>query len=201
GRSGNSSTSPLDSGRASPMSSASDSWPRKTATPPTKPPRSSRPWPPASAGMGKTTRRSALSPVTSRGCCARIRCPFHPTPRGRKRPMMPSEAHDSVFSPWEPNTEPSPVTALQRLDTARQLLAEARTVDEVKHIRDQAEAIRQYYRQAGMGLEAQNDAAEIKVYAERRIGELLAETIQRGGSPKSHDVTLASVGVGKMQSA
>ena len=58
-------------------------------------------------------------------------------------------------------------------DRARQALAQARSIDEVKLVRDQAEALRLYVRQQGEGLEMQNDIAEIKLRAERRAGELL----------------------------
>lgn len=73
---------------------------------------------------------------------------------------------------------------LARLDTATRLLAEAHSVDEVKAIRDKAEAARVYARQARLGLQAQNHAAEIKLRAERRAGELLAD-VERdaGGRP------------------
>ena len=36
--------------------------------------------------------------------------------------------------------------------------------------------------------------------AERKAGELLSQTIQHGGDPKSHDVTLTLLGIEKMQS-
>jgi site-specific DNA-methyltransferase (adenine-specific) len=73
---------------------------------------------------------------------------------------------------------PSP---LMRLETARQLLAEVRSVDDARAIRDVAEAARVYARQARLGLEAQNDAAEIKLRAERKLGELLAEQEKHPG--------------------
>ena len=56
---------------------------------------------------------------------------------------------------------------LVRFDAARHALAEARSVDEVKDVRDRAEALRLYMKQAGHGLEMQNDVAEIKLRAER----------------------------------
>src|SRR6266849_2992821 len=70
---------------------------------------------------------------------------------------------------------------LARLETARRLLAEVRRVDDAKAIHDFAEAARVYARQARLGLEAQNDAAEIKLRAERRLGELLAARPKQDG--------------------
>lgn len=94
---------------------------------------------------------------------------------------------------------------LALLSTARQALAEARTIHEVKDIRDKAEAVRMYLRAAGESLEAQNAAAEVKLWAERRGGEMLVEIIpHEGGRPKqSHDasVSLESLGVLKDQSS
>ena len=63
--------------------------------------------------------------------------------------------------------------ALVRYDAACQALAEAKAVDEVKHIRDVSIAMRAYARQAkNKDLEA--DAWEIRIRAERRVGELIA---------------------------
>lgn len=90
------------------------------------------------------------------------------------------------------------------------MLAEARTIDEVKDIRDKAEALRMYIKQQGESLEAQNAAAEIKIRAERRAGELLIGMKLRDGGDamraRSHDVTelppsLEEIGIGKMQSS
>ena len=70
---------------------------------------------------------------------------------------------------------------LAKLELARHLLAETRSVDEVKMIRNLGEAARVYARQARLGLEAQNDAAEIKLRAERRLGELIATLPKQDG--------------------
>lgn len=63
-------------------------------------------------------------------------------------------------------------TALVRYDAACRALADAKSVDEVKDIRNKAEAMRAYARQAkNRGLEI--DAAEIRMRAERRLGQLI----------------------------
>jgi N6-adenosine-specific RNA methylase IME4 len=86
------------------------------------------------------------------------------------------------------------------LSQARAMLAEASTVDEVKSIRDKAEAIRQYAKAQGECLEIQNQACEVKLRSERRAGELLSETVKKGGSPKLQRATLEPLGIDKSQS-
>lgn len=94
-----------------------------------------------------------------------------------------------------PTDEPLPSgTQLVLFDRARLAIEQARTVDEVKVVRDQAQAIRLYFKQARESLEMQNNVAEIKLRAERRIGEMLPTQIG------SHDVTLSGMGISKMQS-
>lgn len=73
-------------------------------------------------------------------------------------------------------------TQLTHLDTARRALALARSIDEVKQIRDKAEALRHYIQQQGASLEIQNDCAEIKLRAERRAGEMLGEMEKNPGT-------------------
>jgi len=96
---------------------------------------------------------------------------------------------------------------LVKFEAARRALAEARSIDEVKEVRDRAEALRLYVKQQGDGLAMQNDIAEIKLRAERRAGELLREMGLESGNPQwSHDETIANprltdLGISKSQSS
>lgn len=97
--------------------------------------------------------------------------------------------------------------ALIRYDAARHALAEAHRVDEVKDIRDKAQAMAAYARQA-KDTAMVEWATEIKVRAERRAGELLADMGRSGdrntgGKPSQHErvSTLADLGVSESQSS
>jgi len=74
------------------------------------------------------------------------------------------------------------LNSIIKLEEAARTLAELKSVDEVKSIRDKAEVMRVYVKQAKLGLESQNYAAEIKLRAERRAGELLRELEPRKNS-------------------
>lgn len=76
--------------------------------------------------------------------------------------------------------------ALTKFDAARHALAVASTVDEVKEVRDKAEAMRAYAKQAGESLEMQNQCAVLKLRAERKIGEMLIADPDYGRGKKSH---------------
>lgn len=97
------------------------------------------------------------------------------------------------------------MTELIKLTEAHRALMEAKTIDEVKDVRDRAESLRLYAKQAGYGLEMQNACAEIKLRAERRAGELLKETINHnGGRPEKNGnsvLPLHDFGLNKMQSS
>jgi hypothetical protein len=110
------------------------------------------------------------------------------------------------------------MTALIRYDAARKAIASAYRVDEAKKIRDKAEAVRTYAKLAG-DLDMQNMAAEIRIRAERRAGQLLFDMeknpgtrgegrprkdgtkIRRSGDPTAYPLTLDEIGISKDQSS
>jgi len=102
---------------------------------------------------------------------------------------------------------PTESTALAKINQASLALASAKNLDDVLRIRDQAEALRIYIKAASDSLQAANAAAEIKLRAERRAGELLAgmeKPLNQHDKVAGNSVlpaTLESVGVSKMQSS
>jgi N6-adenosine-specific RNA methylase IME4 len=81
-------------------------------------------------------------------------------------------------------TDPN-APGLLSVERARAWLAEAVAIDEVKSLRDKAEAIAAYQRKQKAGREAAVDADLVVVFAERKIGELSRELpTNPGGRPK-----------------
>jgi N6-adenosine-specific RNA methylase IME4 len=103
------------------------------------------------------------------------------------------------------------MSALVHYDAACRALAEAKSVDEVKTVHDKAEAMRAYARQArNRGLEI--DAAEIRMRAERRLGEMIGQQKETIGLAKpgpkigsssepNYRPTLAEIGIDKKLSS
>jgi hypothetical protein len=107
---------------------------------------------------------------------------------------------------------------LARLEAAHRMLAEARTVDEIKHVRDLGKAAALYARERQLGIESVQSAQEIVVRAERKAGELLTEMPKNNGTagtlrgrdasgdavleaPENTTPTLADLGVTAKQSS
>jgi N6-adenosine-specific RNA methylase IME4 len=110
-----------------------------------------------------------------------------------------------MSSPGMPLT-PSSTDPVSRLTAACKALAEATRVEDVKLVRDQAAAVRHLLREQGYARDIQEQAAELKLRAERRLGELLAALPKRHGARPadagSHDVTpVSALGIGKMDSS
>ena len=95
-------------------------------------------------------------------------------------------------------------SALAMLDNASRAIAEAKSVGEVKDIRDKAESVRAYLKQRGASFEAQQAAAEVKIRAERKIGAILSENLQQGRPSKKHSTMecfyLSDIGLTGQQS-
>lgn len=100
---------------------------------------------------------------------------------------------------------------LVQFNKAKKELALATDIDEVKDIRDKAEALRLYAKQHGETLEMQNGCAEIKLRAERRAGEILKEQDKDTGGgdtsggrrmkPPQEPPKLSDLGISKTQSS
>ena len=103
-----------------------------------------------------------------------------------------------------------PATALVRYDAMCRAIAEVYRVDEVKNIRDKARAIEVYARQA-KNVEAERQACEIRLRAERKCGQLLQEREKAKRGPdkatgqrsqrQTSVSTLTDLGISKSQSS
>ena len=93
-------------------------------------------------------------------------------------------------------------------DKMKNAVIECHSVDEITQLRNKAEAYRYALKQAKESPEVIRKAEEIKLRAERRAGELLKETVERGGTGanqykelKSKGTTLADIGISRDQSS
>ena len=97
-------------------------------------------------------------------------------------------------------------TGLAKYDAMVYAIAECHQVDEAKDIRDKARAMEVYASQA-MNIDAERQAADIRIRAEVKTGELLSSDnrIKRGGDQKSESkssgTTLIDMGINKDQSS
>lgn len=89
-------------------------------------------------------------------------------------------------------TEANAGSGLMKYEAACRAVAEAKTVDEVKGFRDSGEAMRVLGKVA-KNRQIETDGAEIRIRAERRIGELMAKQREAGLMNSG----AASIGVGQ----
>lgn len=96
-----------------------------------------------------------------------------------------------------------PVQFLANVQGARDLLAGATELPDIKKIRDKASALQQFARSADIGLEAQNFAAILKIEAERKAGELLKGFGKKKNQHAGNIAlpALAELGISKMKSS
>src|ERR1700748_3645952 len=71
------------------------------------------------------------------------------------------------------------------VDDALRALAEARSPEQLIGLANTAERLRRYAQRARLGMTAQNKCAELRLRAERKLGEFLATTARLHGRPKS----------------
>ena len=105
-----------------------------------------------------------------------------------------------------------------KLDQATQLLSECNTIQKAKEFRDMAEAARHYAKTHGLSIEASNNATEIKIRAEKLMGDMLRESPKNNGTKgqlngrnssggvevdtaREDTPTLADIGLTKKQSS
>ncbi len=95
--------------------------------------------------------------------------------------------------PTDPLERENPILSALGESGCASLKAIRRLLD-AKGVADRAEALRVLAKRIGHGLALQNRAAEIKIRAERRGGEILAESIdKKGGRPpkkRGHHVSV-----------
>jgi hypothetical protein len=81
----------------------------------------------------------------------------------------------------------TPATGLVKYDSMRLAIDEARKIDEAKDIRDKAIALETYSKQA-LDTDAERKCREIRLRAERRVGQLLKGAPEsNGGRPPKQD--------------
>jgi N6-adenosine-specific RNA methylase IME4 len=92
--------------------------------------------------------------------------------------------------------------ALAVISQARQMLEQAKTLDDVLEIRDKAAAAKVYFKAANESVELMNAAVEVKLRAERKAGEMLAgmDSIKKG-SKCNTELHLNDIGISRIQSS
>ncbi len=99
------------------------------------------------------------------------------------------------------NSAPNPLATLDRAYLA---IEKAQSLDELKEIRDQAEAARHYVKAAKLTTAMANRCAEIRIRAERKAGEMIKASGIKPGNPQlsqGETIGLADMGITRNQSS
>lgn len=99
-------------------------------------------------------------------------------------------------------------TLPDRISNARKALTKIETLGDALTVADQAAAAQVWAKRANLGLDAQNEAAEIKILAERTAGSILKamrdsgeRTDGRAGVTRGNSTTLSDLNVSKKESS
>jgi hypothetical protein len=74
------------------------------------------------------------------------------------------------------------------IDDALRALAEAHTPERLIDLANTAETLRRYAQRARLGMAAQNKCAELRLRAERKLGDFLTQTPRLGKGRPSKNV-------------
>lgn len=122
----------------------------------------------------------------------------------REREQKERESHANARHALVKATPPGQLLPVEQ---ARALLAQSKNVDEVKDVADKAKAVALYLRMKDASIDSQNDAAEIRLRAERRLGELMKEMPKAKAGrpseigPKDGPISYADQGIDKRDAA
>jgi len=87
------------------------------------------------------------------------------------------------------------IATLKKIEQSKLAIREVKSLDEIKQVLDQGEALKAYARSAQMSAEIQADIAELNMRAARRLGEISRNLEKaKGGHPYQNKSTLPSSG-------
>lgn len=121
---------------------------------------------------------------------------------------MEDDSHPLDYYPEE-ETGDEATDSLVLIDKARAWLAQAETLADIGAVMDTAERARKWAQRAKLGRAAENHAVRIRIEAERKAGQLLAEMDRRrlgrpektSGHPTFSPPKLADLGVSRQQAS
>ena len=87
------------------------------------------------------------------------------------------------------------LATIKKIEQSKLMIAQVKTLDEIKKMIDQGEALKAYAKSAQLSAEIQADVSELNLRAVRRLGEISAQIEKaKGGQPFQKKSTLSSQG-------